>query len=185
MQAKWEGMTLPQQQKQQQQHASRVGGHDPPTAAKEAAAAACKQSGRAGPSHSSKSSSSSISSVQAEWEGMTLPQQQKPSPITIYQIQPIDIQIGVVLDNCEQELNIFNMHFTLTAACMLSPSFWSPSLKQIVSTGRKCNGLLPPPHAACSHTGRPRPFLGSITFVPMGSFSLSSSLKSPLSLLLG
>ena len=46
----------------------------------------------------------SSSSVQAEWEGMTLPQQQKPSPITIYQIQPIDVQIGVALVNCEQEL---------------------------------------------------------------------------------
>ena len=31
-------------------------------------------------------SAASSSSVQAEWEGMTLPQQQKPSPITIYQI---------------------------------------------------------------------------------------------------
>ena len=46
----------------------------------------------------------SSSSMQAEWEGMTLPQQQKPSPITIYQIQPIDVQIGVALVNCEQEL---------------------------------------------------------------------------------
>ena len=46
----------------------------------------------------------SSSSVQAEWEGMTLPQQQKPRPITIYQIQPIDVQIGVALVNCEQEL---------------------------------------------------------------------------------
>ena len=86
------------------------------------------------------------SSVQAEWEGMTLPQYQKPIPITIYQIQPIDVQIGVALDNCEQELKLHRAAITWTCCrgyirVVVITQVWSCTEKycHIQSTGHFCH----------------------------------------------